>query len=79
MYPNPQAIWASVAMAFLKRLGKGNCLVADFPPINGQCELVPGPMRNREIEREKCAGAVSFCTMGLPSRLLAVPAGGRST
>ena len=63
MHPNPPAICASVAMAFLKRPGKGYHLVADFPPINGQCELVPGPIRNPDIEDEKCAGAVAFCTM----------------
>ena len=37
--------------------------MADFFPINGQCELVPGPMRNPQIQGEKCAGAVAFCTM----------------
>ena len=63
VYPNPQAICASVAMAFPKGPGKGCHLVAAFSPINGQCELVPGPMRNSEIEGEKCAGAVTFCTM----------------
>ena len=63
VYPNPQAICASVAMAFPKGPGKGYRLVADFSPINGQCELVPGPMRNPEIEGEKCVGAVAFCTM----------------
>ena len=44
VYPNPQAICASVAMAFPKGQGKGYCLVADFFPISGQCELVPGLM-----------------------------------
>ena len=63
VYPNPQAICASVAMAFPKRPGKGYRLVADFSPINGQSVLVPGPMRNPEIEGEKCSGAVAFCTM----------------
>ena len=53
-------------MVFPKGPGKGYHLVADFPPINGQCELVPGPMRNPEIEGEKCAGAVAFCTMDCP-------------
>ena len=47
-------------MAFLKESGKGCRLVADFSSTNGQCELVPGPMRNPEIEGEKCAGAVAF-------------------
>ena len=37
--------------------------MADVFPIKGQCELVPGPMRNPEMESEKCAGAVAFCTM----------------
>ena len=64
VYPNPQAICASVAMTFSKEPGKRYRLVADFPPINGQCELVPGPMRNPEVEDEKCAGAVAVCTMG---------------
>ena len=32
VYPNPQAICASVAMAFPKGPGKGYRLVADFPP-----------------------------------------------
>ena len=63
VYPNPHAICASVAMAFPKGPGKGYRWVADFSPINGQCELVPGPMRNPEIEGDKCAGAVPFCTM----------------
>ena len=63
VYPNPQAICASVAMAFFKGPGKGYFLVDDFSPINGQYELVPGPMRNPQIEGEKCAGAVSFCIM----------------
>ena len=40
VYPNPQAICASVAMAFPKGSIKGYRLVADFSPINGQCELV---------------------------------------
>ena len=62
-YPNPQAICASVAMAFPKGPGKAYHLVADFSPINGQCELVPGPMRNPEIEGEKCAGIIAFCTL----------------
>ena len=57
------AICASVAMAFLKGPGKGYRLVAVFFPINGQRKLVPGPMRNPEIEGAKCAGAVAFCTM----------------
>ena len=52
VYPNPQAICASVAMTFHKGPGKGYRLVTDFSPINGQCELVPGPMRNPEIEGE---------------------------
>ena len=63
VYPNPQAICASVAMAFPKRSGKGYRLVDEFSPINGQYELVPGPMGNPEIEGEKYAGAVVFCTM----------------
>ena len=63
VYPNPQTICASVAMAFPKGSGKGYRLVADFPPINDQCELVPGAMRNPEIEGEKRVGAVAFCTM----------------
>ena len=63
MYPNPRAICASMAMAFPKRPGKRYPLVADFPPIKGQCELVPGLMRNPEIEGEKWACAVVFCTM----------------
>ena len=63
VYPNPQVICASVAMAFPKGPGKGYRLVADFSPINGQWELVPRPMRNPEIEGEKCADAVAFCTM----------------
>ena len=63
VYPNPKAICASVAMTFHKGPGKGYRLVADFPPINDQCELVPGPTRNPEIEGGKCVGAVTFCTM----------------
>ena len=62
-YPNPQAICASVAMAFPEGSGKGYRLVADFSPINGQCELVPGPMRNPGIEGDECAGAVAFCSV----------------
>ena len=50
-------------MAFPKGQDKGYRLVADFPPINDQCRLVPGPMRNFKIKGEKCAGAVAFCTM----------------
>ena len=50
-------------MAFPKGPGKEYRLVADYPPINGQCELVPGPMRHPEIEGEKGVGAVAFCTM----------------
>ena len=76
VYLDPQTICANVAMAFPKGPGKGYRLVADFSPINGQCELVPGPMRNLEIEGDKCVGAVAFLYYGLPSRLLAVPAGG---
>ena len=56
VYPNPQVICASVAKAFPKGRGKGYRLVGDVSPINGQCELVPGPMW-------KCAGAMAFCTM----------------
>ena len=63
VYPNPQAICASVAMAFPKESGKGCRLVVGFSSTNGQCELVPGPMRNPEIEGEKCAGAVAFFKM----------------
>ena len=63
VYPNLQAVCASVAMAFPKGPDKGYRLVADFSPINGQCELVPGPMKNPEIEGEKCAGSKAFCTM----------------
>ena len=63
VYPNPQAICASVAMACPKGPGKGYRLVADFPFINGQRELVPGQMQNPEIECEKCAGVGAFCTM----------------
>ena len=63
VYPNPQAVCASVAMAFPRGPGKRYRLVADFSPINGQCELVPGPMKNPEIEVEKCAGSKAFCTM----------------
>ena len=63
VYPNPQAICASGAMAFSKGPGKGYRLVADFSLISGQYELVPGPMRNPEIEGEEYAD-VAFCTMG---------------
>ena len=56
-------ICASVAMASPKGPGKGYRLVTDFSPINGQCELVPGPMQNPEIEGEKCVGAVAFYIM----------------
>ena len=63
VHPNPQVICASMAMAFPKGPSKGYHLVADFTPINGHCELVPGPMPNSEIEGEKGAGAVAFCTM----------------
>ena len=62
-YPNPQAVCASVAMAFPKGPGKGCRLVADLSPINGQCELVPGPMKNPEIAGEKCTGSKAFYTM----------------
>ena len=61
--PNPQAICASVAMAFPKGPDKGYRLVADISDINGQCRLVLGPMRNPKLEGEKCAGAIAFCTM----------------
>ena len=61
LYPNPQAICASVAMAFPKGPGKRYRWLAVFFTINDQCELVPGPMRNPEIEGRKCAGAVAFC------------------
>ena len=37
--------------------------MADFSPINGQCELARGPMKNPENEGEKCAGSKAFCTM----------------
>ena len=77
VYPNPQAICASVAMAFPEGPGKGYRLVAKFSPINGQYKLVPGPMRNPGIEGKKCAGAVAFLYDGLPLRLLAVPSGGK--
>ena len=53
-------------MAFSKAPGKGYRLVADFSLINGQCELVPGPMRTPEIEGEKCAGGMAFCSMDCP-------------
>ena len=43
--------------------GKEYRLVADFPLINSQCELVPGLMWNPEIESEKFSGIVAFCTM----------------
>ena len=39
MYPNLQAVCASVAMAFPKGPGKGYRLVADFSLINTQSEL----------------------------------------
>ena len=63
VYPNPEAICASVAMAFPKEPGKQYRLVTNFYTINGLCELVPGPMRNPKIGNEKCADAVAFCTM----------------
>ena len=63
VYPNPQANYAGVAMAFPKEPGKGYHLVADVFPINGQCDLVPGLMRNPDIEGEKCTGAVASSTM----------------
>ena len=44
LYPNPQAICVSVAMAFPKGPGKRYRLVAVFSTISGLCELVPGPM-----------------------------------
>ena len=50
-------------MAFPNGPGKGYRLVANFSHINGQCELVPGLIRNPEIEGDKCAGAVAFGTM----------------
>ena len=68
VYPNPQAVCASVASVFPKGPCKEYRVVADFPPINDRCELVPGPMRNPEIEGEKCAGAVAFCTMNCRQR-----------
>ena len=61
--PNPQAICTSVAMTFPKGPGKIYCLVTNLSSIIGQCELVPRPNRNSEIEGERCAGAVAFCTM----------------
>lgn len=39
VYPNPQTVCASAAMAFPKGPGKGYRLVADFSLINTQCEL----------------------------------------
>ena len=75
VHPNPQAICASVAMAFSKGPGKGYRLMTDFPPINGQSELVPGPMRNPEIEGEKMCWCRGFLYYELPSKLPAVPAG----
>ena len=50
-------------MAVPKEPGKGYRLVAEFPPITGLYELVPGSMQNPEIEGVKYAGAVAFCTM----------------
>ena len=53
MYPNPQAICASVVIAFPKGPGKGYCLVADFPPsmasaswCRGRCGTLRSRMRN---------------------------------
>ena len=63
VHPNPHVICASEAMAFPKGLSKRYHLVADFTPINDHYELVPGLMLNLEIEGEKGAGAVAFCTM----------------
>ena len=63
VYPNPQAICASVAMAFPKGPGNEYRLVVYFSPINDQCELVPGSMQNPEIEGEKCVCTVAFCMM----------------
>ena len=37
VYPNPQAVCASVAMTFPKVLGKGCRLLAGFSSINGEC------------------------------------------
>ena len=74
LYPDLQAICASVAMAFPKGPDKGYRLVADLSPINSHCELVPGPMRNPKIEGDNGL-ATWFLYDGLPSRLLAVPAG----
>ena len=42
VYPNPQAVCASVAGVFPKGPCKEYRVVADFPPIKDQCELVPG-------------------------------------
>ena len=63
VYPNPQAICTSVVIAFPMGPGNGYRLVADFLPINGQCELVPGPMRNPEIEVENVLAPWLFVTM----------------
>lgn len=50
-------------MVFIMGLSKGYRLVADFPPINSQCKLVPGSILNPEIEGENYAGAVAIPTM----------------
>ena len=63
VYSNPQAVCASVAMAFPKGPGKYYRLVVVFSPINYQCDLVPRRMKNLEFEGEKCAGSKAFCTM----------------
>lgn len=43
VYPNQRAKrFVSVAMAFHKGSGERYRLVADFFPLNGDCELCPG-------------------------------------
>ena len=75
VYPNPQAICASVAMAFPKGPGKGYRLVARFSPIHGQCELCRGRCGTLRLRVINVLPPWLF-VLGLPSGLLTVPAGG---
>ena len=63
LYPNPQAVCASVTMIFNKGPDEGYRWVVGFSLTNDQWEQRPGHMKASEIRGEKCADTVAFITM----------------
>ena len=64
LFLNPQAVWASAAMALEKSGGKHR-LVSDFRAVNKTVEKSPAPTPDQEAEMQRMGAATCYGSLDM--------------